>query len=228
MNRLQFFFLQILICACLCNGCSPILTRKIQKTPSQIANTPVPVAVTSTPSPLPTVHVVSGAAQFDTHPGEPQGSVQVIHDQTCVSTAQNKMAPGGDEYSSGRFERPFDHEMIYLPALDIIRAELIRPLDGWVYFKIVLQAAPAPSPAVYGIELDNNIDGRGDLLVRISAPDTKEWAESGVKMWWDSDGDVGGQVINRSDPMGNKGSGFESLKINPAANKNGGQVWSRL
>ena len=35
-------------------------------------------------------------------------------------------------------------------------------------------------------------------------------------------------MVNRSDPKGYKGSGFESLKIDADSGKNRGQVWSRL
>ena len=119
---------------------------------------------------------VSGVSQTETLPGEPQGLAQVIHDQTCISTASEKKAAGGDEYSEGRFERPFDKEMNYLPGLDIVRAELVRPSDGWVYFTIILEDSPAPPPALYGIELDLNIDGRGDLLIQVPAPVSEAWS----------------------------------------------------
>jgi hypothetical protein len=220
----------MIACLVVSTSCSPILTQRDQKAAIPPVPTVDPESQKETPlsKPVAKITPVSGVPKADTRPGEPQGSAQIIHDQTCASTAQNKRAPGGDEYTIGRFERPFDREMKYLPALDIVRAELTRPLDGWVYFKIILEAIPAPSPTVYGIELDLNIDGRGDYLIQAAAPTSSEWAESGIKMWWDSDGDVGGQVINRSDPMGNKGSGFESLKINSDAKKNPGQIWSRF
>jgi hypothetical protein len=225
MHKSTTIFLLLII-----TGCSPILAQKVQETSMLQPIAAVTNKAESTPvsTPVRKITQVAGFQQIETHPGEPQGAAQIIHDQTCASTAQNKQAPGGDEYTIGRFERPFDREMGYLPALDIVRAELTRPLDGWVYFKITLEAAPTPSSAVYGIELDLNIDGRGDYLIQVASPTRSEWAESGIKMWWDSDGDVGGQVINRSDPMGNKGSGFESQKINSDVKKNTGQIWSRL
>ncbi|HEX7555698.1 MAG TPA: hypothetical protein VF338_03665 [Leptolinea sp.] len=208
-------------------GCSPILAQKNLRTV-----TPAIERMTQTLPLVPTstinTHSISGATLKDTLPGEPQGSSQVIHDQSSAATAKQKKAPGGDVYSLGRFERPFDQQMVYLPALDMVRAELFRPSDGWIYFKISLEATPAPPPAVYGVELDLNIDGRGDLLIQALAPSSKEWSEAGIKMWWDSDGDVGGRVINRSDPRKFRGSGFETLKIDSDANKSSGQIWTRL
>jgi hypothetical protein len=227
---MSLFRLSILAIFFLCAGCSPILAQRGDKfyvKPTATEKIVVP-EVTQAEKPQKKITLVSGASLSDIQPGEPQGISQVIHDQTCANTASSKRAAGGDEYSDGRFERPFDRDMNYLPALDIARGMLVRSENGWNYFTIILEAPPASPPAVYGIELDLNIDGRGDYLIQISAPLTDEWAESGIKMWWDSDGDVGGQVINRSDPRGNKGSGFESLKIDAAAGKNAGQIWSRL
>lgn len=229
-NRLFFFKTSILIINFLFTACSPILSQHREKSTVEPTTTVEIVEVQQTPDATSQKKItpVSGAALSDVRPGEPRGSAQIIHDQTCAATAGSKRAAGGDEYSDGRFERPFDREMNYLPALDISRGMLVRSNDGWNYFTIVLEAAPLPPPAVYGIELDLNIDGRGDYLIQISAPTVTEWMESGIKMWWDSDGDVGGQVINRSDPRGNKGSGFESVKIDTATGKHAGQIWSRL
>ncbi len=171
---------------------------------------------------------MSGAKLKDSRPGEPQGSAQIIHDQASSISGKEKRASGGDEYSSGRFERPFDKDMNYLPALDITRVELFRPHDDWIYFRIHLETQPAQPPAVYGVELDLNIDGRGDLLIQVPGPSSPEWTEAGVKMWWDSDGDVGGQLVNRTDPKGFRGSGFETIKTNSDSDKNPGQIWVRL
>jgi len=189
-----------------------------------------PTTTASLPDITPTVNQIAarGVEIEKKLPLEPGGTAQIIHDQTCAATASKKRAAGGDEYKEGRFERPFDKEMNYLPALDINRAELFRPKDGWIYLKIHLMDEPAQAPVVYGVELDLNIDGRGDLLIQALAPETTDWAETGIKVWWDSDGDVGGQVINRSDPVGFKGSGFESLKVDTAGEKNTGQIFTRL
>jgi hypothetical protein len=214
----------------LLTGCSPILAQREMMANQKPTQNTTPARPAATAAVTPTIKGTprSGASLIETRPGSPHGSPQVIHDQVCRQTAAEKKAPGGDEFTTGRFERPFDQNMNYLPALDIQRAELYRPENGWAYVSIILEDAPAPSPAVYGIELDLNIDGRGEYLIQFPAPSTPDWSESGIKMWWDSDGDVGGQVINRSDPKGYKGSGFEALKIDSVAGKNKGKVWTRL
>jgi hypothetical protein len=227
MKRIKCFICSaMLLSVPLIQSCSPILAQKALRTPT------VPAVVSTMPVEQPTstpnVRQVGGAELFSKSPGEPQGNPEIIHDQSSTSTAAQKRAFGGDEYSLGRFERPFTQKMDYIPALDIVRAEMIRHTDNWIYFTILLEDAPAPPPAVYGLELDLNIDGRGDLLIQVPAPASQEWTEDGIKVWWDSDGDVGGRVITRSDTPGYRGSGFETLKINSVSGLNPGKVWSRL
>lgn len=228
MNPIRQIFLEIILFSALfLQGCSPILLQKAQRTPTSLPATATPVGNIAPTSTL-NVRLVGGAELIRTRPGEPRGETQVIHDQSSASTASQKRAFGGDEYSLGRFERPFNQQMEYQPALDIVRAELNRPGDKWIYFTILLEGAPAAAPALYGVELDLNIDGRGDLLVQVPAPTSTDWAEDGIKTWWDSDGDVGGRVVVRSDSRVYRGSGFETLKIDAAAGREPGKVWSRL
>jgi len=229
VNNACLYMISILLCLLLTAGCGSSLDRKGPNPEIAQATIVDPTTTASPPDITPTVKLIATRRVESEKklPGEPGGTAQVIHDQTCMSAASEKRAAGGDEYASGRFERPFDREMNYLPALDISRAELFRPKDGWIYFKLHLMDEPASPPVVYGIELDLDIDGRGDLLIQVFAPETTDWTETGIKLWWDSDGDVGGRVINRSDPVGFKGSGFETIKVDSVSGKTSGQIYSR-
>jgi hypothetical protein len=227
MEKIKYFFLNIIfLLVFFLQGCSPILAEKAQRTPT-LPITPVTQPTILEPSVTPKIKLVGGAELASIRPGEPKGEAQIIYDQSSASTAAEKKAFGGDEYSLGRFERPFTRQMEYIPGLDILRAELNRPGDNWAYFTIVLEDVPLPPPALYGVELDLNIDGRGDLLVQVSTPTSKAWSESGIKVWWDSDGDVGGRLIGRSDSPAFRGSGYETLKIDAANGLEPGKVWSR-
>lgn len=220
----------IILVMVLISGCSPILSQqKLQSNRQPVESaTPAQPAKKKVVTPTYKVTPGSGALLIEMKPGTPRGIPQVIHDQVCRQTAAEKKAPGGDEFTNGRFERPFDQNMNYIPSVDIEKAELVRPENGWAYFTIYLEETPAPPPAVYGIQLDLNIDGRGDYMITFHAPSSTTWVEDNIKMNWDSDGDVGGQIINRSDPKGFKGSGFESIKIDTAAGKNTVKIWIRL
>ena len=147
-------------------------------------------------------------------PVEPSGNAKDILDQTCEKTAGSQEAPGGDFFNSMRFERPFDASMNYLPYLDITRARILR--DGnssWIFVTIYLVKSPADGkdlqPA-YGVEIDNNIDGRGELLVWAVMPQGTQWTTSGVQVFEDADHNVGGLRPIKSDGP-STGNGYETL-----------------
>ena len=123
------FFLSI--CLALA-GCSPILAQQEKLASQKPTLNLTPNPPTETPQVTPTIKGTpgSGASLIEGLPGKPHGPAQIIHDQISQGTASEKKAPGGDEYPDGRFERPFDSDMTYLPSLDIVRAELVRPGIG--------------------------------------------------------------------------------------------------
>lgn len=228
MNFYKYFCLCLTLSSVfIFQGCSPILAQKAQRTPT-IVNVPATIAPQRQLTATPKIKQVGGAELSSKRPGEPKGDAQVIYDQSSASTATQKKAFGGDEYSLGRFERPFNQQMDYLPGLDIVRADLNRSGDSWIYFTITLEGAPLPPPSIYGVELDLNIDGKGDLLVQVSNPTSTEWVDKGIKTWWDSDGDVGGRVIVRSDKSGYRGSGFETVKVDATSGHEPGKLWTRI
>lgn len=69
-------------------------------------------------------------------PGAGTGKEQVIHDQVNVSKADQKTAVGGEQYSAGRYERPFNKDMVYLPYLDIVKSTLQREDADFIYVTI--------------------------------------------------------------------------------------------
>lgn len=114
------------------------------------------------------------------------GKEQVIYDQVDTSTASQKRAYGGEQFSTGRFERPFDQNMTYLPYLDITRSTMQRSDKDFIYVTIQL-AAPvstaADKPALYGLELDPNLDGRSEFLILSHRPAGTDWSVDGVDVW---------------------------------------------
>jgi hypothetical protein len=190
---------------------------------------PVPTARTAAPiliiSPAPTREQVdiptTGGAQWST-----------IHDQINTTTAAEKRAYAGDSFFTNRFERPFDRDMNYLPYLDIARAELNRQKYSlWYYFKITLVkdtgAVPHPGP-VYGLEIDVNLDGRGDFLAMAETPKTTSWSVDGVKIFEDQDKDVGGKNPVLADKQVWTGSGYEMLLFDAGQGKDPDLAWSRI
>ena len=119
-------------------------------------------------------------------PGTATGKEQVIHDQVNTSTAEQKRAFGGEQYSVGRFERPFDQDMKYLPYLDIVKSTMQRDDPNFVYVTIQVTEPLDKSldkPASYGLELDPNLDGRSEFLLLAARPKSTEWSVVGVNVW---------------------------------------------
>lgn len=173
----------------------------------QVVAPPPPVPSESTPEP--TQQTIAHASQ----PVDPTGEVKEIADYTCRDTAAKKEAPAGDVYNDLTFERPFTKDMEYLPFLDIVKAGIYRADPIWIYVTIYLVKGPdfgKDSQPAYGVEIDNNIDGRGDFLIWATMPQGKTWTTSGVQVWEDIDRDVGATRPIKSDAP-TSGNGYDSL-----------------
>jgi hypothetical protein len=144
-----------------------------------------PALPTPTMAPQATAEPVSDV-QHTLIPVTGLGKEQVIHDQVNTSTASQKRAFGGDEYNVGRFERPFDKDMNFLAYLDIVKSTMQREDPNFVYMTIQV-AAPISSaegkPALYGLELDTNHDGRSEYLILAEKPLNSDWTVAGVNVW---------------------------------------------
>jgi hypothetical protein len=133
--------------------------------------------------------LAAGQADNSNHtlvPTSGTGKEQVIYDQVNTSTASQKRAFGGEQYSTGRFERPFDQSMGYLPYLDIVKSTMQRQDKDFVY--VTIQVAVPVSDAdgktaLYGLELDPNLDGRSEFLILAQKPVGTDWSVEGVNVW---------------------------------------------
>ena len=194
--------------------------------PSEVPPTTEPTETPPTQEPFPTpiVHLV--VANFN-----PPGSPQVIHDQESDRKADQKEAYAGDEFLRGRYERPFDQDMNYIPVIDIKQANLFRDEDDeFIYAIIHLKEDPALFPDAqfgFGIELDLNIDGRGNILVWTSRPLTTEWSVEGVSVWKDLNKNVGSLTPMFSDsPTGD--DGYEIKIFDAGVGSDPDLAWSRI
>jgi len=194
-----------------------------------------PPAPTLTPIPqapatgTPTAGGVTPVVTHVRHPGNPGTSAQFLTDTASIGTSGDHRAPGGEDYNLDRYERPFtSQDMTYLPSVDITRADIAW--DGtWFYISIKLQASPltAPDrPADYGAEIDVNHDGRGDYLILISAPKTRDWTTDGVRVFQDQNHDVGGATPLVSDNQ--PGDGYETLVFDQGQGPDPDAAWGRI
>lgn len=202
-------------------------TAVIEATPTtaEVPTESAPIPATSTPLPQPTPTV--------THlnrPAEPEGKFQVIHDQTSEKYASQKRAYGGDDFGLDRFERPFTQEMLYLPVVDIQDAELNRVDSTWVYVVIRLMSELGSRKDLipsYGVELDVDLNNRGEYLIWVNPPFGKEWTTDGVQVWRDLDKNVGGVKPVKNDPSAD-GDGYEDLFFDQGIGDDPDLAWVRI
>ncbi len=135
-------------------------------------------------------------------------------------------AAGGDVYAFNLYERPFaeqtqDH---FYPDLDIRYARLVR-MGDWFFVALRLhglaQGADAPT-GDYGVELDTDLDGRGEYLVWAQGPVPTAWTPKAVQVFQDQRPDVEGPRTCTSDaPL--QGDGYERVRY--TADATTGLAW---
>lgn len=241
-KKLLILGISLLLAATLLLGCRPqtvLPVNDISPAPTQAQTTkepapptekpkekvtePPPATVTSEPTELPVVHL--------TVPGElPAERENHAGDYNSADTAKRKQAPGGDKVSKNSYERPFNAFTMdtYYPFLDIVDSEAYMD-DTWIYFVIHLQKSDESGGfrGKYGVELDLDIDGRGDTLVLVNAPASTDWSTTGVQIWNDANEDVGGIRALVVDAP-NSGDGFETLVFDENNTDDPDMGWARI
>ncbi len=151
-------------------------------------------------------------------------------DQDSSVTARQKKAPGGDKFSQDMFERPFNANTMdtYFPYLDI-QDTLVYEDDTWVYAVIALKGPDSNNhlSGKYGVEMDLNLDGRGDFLIVASQPVSTDWTTDGVQVWQDANHDVGGNAAVVSD-KNSSGDGFETNVFDSGHGSDPDSAYARL
>jgi hypothetical protein len=140
-------------------------------------------------------------------PGAGAATESSISDTISGDTAHQGVPnepPGGDMYLYNLYERPFNAltQDIFFPDLDIRSADLGLN-SPWMYVTIYLYGLRPETGVLaghYGIEIDLNIDGRGDWLIMADTPLTTEWSTDGVRAWQDTNVNVGQELVCYADP----------------------------
>jgi hypothetical protein len=182
-------------------------------------------AVPPTETPLPptptVVHLV--------RPGSVPPEQYFISDVSSGGADEIQRAQAGDNYNRNRLERPFDAPaMTYRPDLDLGRVE-IGADDTWFYFTLVLYGS-APGGVLegpYGIELDLDGDGSGDLLLQGGPLTAGDWTTDTVRLWRDGNDDVGGMRPMESDAPLSGADGYETPIFDAGVGDDPDAAWVR-
>jgi hypothetical protein len=185
------------------------------------SETPVPATFTPTVTNT-IVHVAS--------PGVPPYRSSYLWDRDSSNTASQNRPSGGDDYSINLYERPFSAEAQdrYYPDIDIQEGSLSIG-GGWVYVAIRVKGPDPESmkmDGAYGVEIDLNQDGRGDLLVLAESPETA-WSTDRVQVWQDSNVNVGGSAPMKADPP-QKGDSYETRLFDSGQGVDADAAWAMV
>ncbi len=191
---------------------------------TEVAGTEIPQAL-STEAPATEAPIV-----HQTIPSEPAKTIGNASDNDEVSSFENLDVKFGDDFARNRFERPFTSEMgAYLPEIDIVNFSIGED-DNFFYVTLNLgglaTAGQAPT-GHYAIELDSNIDGRGELLIVANPAFGTEWSTDGIQIFADENGDIGGEDVKRSD-ANYTGDGYEKLMFENGTGANPDLGWARF
>jgi hypothetical protein len=181
-------------------------------------STAAPESVTPTETPIPHVTIPSSLpAERSSHAGDYDSS----------TTATSRQSAGGDRFTFGRFERPFNADSmdIYFSEIDIIDT-LVFQDDTWIYGVITLQELK-PAGGMYALELDLDLDGKGDWLIVAASPAGTDWTTDAVQVLHDANKDVGNQSAMYTD-KNVTGDGFEQLAFDSGLGADPDSAWVRI
>lgn len=193
-------------------------------TETVVTEIPAEQPPTDIPAPTPILHTVIPASL----PNEKSG---VAADQDSSFTSADNTAGGGDRFSAGEYERPFNAATMdtYFPELDITQYEVFQD-DTWIYASIVLRSRSAAGTlsGQYALELDVDIDGRGDWLILVTALDSTEWTVNHVQVWQDVNNDVGGSEPVSADKNPGFRDGYETKVFDSGIGNDVDAAWARI
>lgn len=172
----------------------------------------------------------SGGAQHKVRPGEP-GLNDPVYDSEAHSTANLKYASNGDLYDLNRFERPFtQNDMQYLSYIDIKDFYMSKDAD-WYYATVEIWdmsgVVKGLEPA-YGIEIDYDLDGRGDYLIWVTPPFSKDWGNDSLSVYTDPNHSVGGFRPEKADSTDKAGDGYEKAILTNGQGDDPDIAWVRI
>lgn len=144
----------------------------------------------------------------------------------------NNTLIGGDRFTFSRFERPFNAETMdtYFPQLDIVGTQISQD-DTWIYASITMHEITASSSASekYAVEIDTNINGKGDWLIIGLKPVSTDWVVNGVQIFQDTNQDVGLELPTLTDENTNLTSdGFETKVFDQGQGNDPDSAWIRI
>jgi hypothetical protein len=164
-------------------------------------------------------------------PPDAVGTGPSLSDSDSSVSATLNHPQDGDNFSLGLFERPFNANAQdqYFPQVDILQSSMVNG-NPWVYGSITVNGADATTGllnASYALELDTNLDGRGDTLVVVNNPQQGGWSVDGVQVFVDVNFDVGGSSPMHADSSA-QGNGYDQKVFDSGQGAEPDMAWARV
>ena len=212
-------------------------SNEVQPTPT---NTPLPAPTdtpTPTPSPSPTVDPYEAVVHV-VEPGDPV----YFPEQSAYDCNTGRYTPVGSTAIVGQGCNRWDTNLLeipqnalkdtYFPYLDIYKQQMGED-DTWYFARYFTFTYDDTSPlmnASYGMEIDFEMEGQGDLLIFVMDPSGFEpgkWYVDGVQVWQDANEDIGAETIMYADED-NPGDGYETLLFDQGLGDDPDFAWARI
>lgn len=164
-------------------------------------------------------------------PGEPGIAEGVILDVKSNVWANLKQVESGDDYLINLYERPFTQKsMTYTGEIDIKRAEITSDTNFFYINIEVSNPDPLTSTlnASYAVELDVDLDGRGEFIVWTYFPTSSNWTTNSVSVFSDTNNDVGHSNPLKSDAPWKDGNGFNNEIFSAKFFSDPDLAWTRV
>ncbi|HCR72017.1 MAG TPA: hypothetical protein DIW23_11275 [Anaerolineae bacterium] len=219
--QISFFMLALIILTLACG------------LPSEPNTEAVPADATEAPStgsaPPPTEPAIQHNDIPVNLPGQQNGQAGDFDSSKVI---ENDSLIGGDRFTFGRFERPFNANTmdIYFSQLDIVDTKTFQD-DVWIYASLTLKelSSASSSSEKYAVELDTNINGKGDWLIITFKPESTEWVVKGVQIFQDTNSNVGLDLPSLTDEGAiGTGDGFETKVFDQGQGNDPDSAWVRI
>ncbi|MFZ1043620.1 MAG: hypothetical protein WAN58_20155, partial [Anaerolineales bacterium] len=199
-------------------------------TPNTAAASATPPASTSTPAVSSTPSITHVMTPADINP-----TGTLMYDVDSSGTASQHRAPYGDSYNINLFERPFTQkDMTYMPNVDITTFQITAD-STWYYVFITLIGDNPNDPANidYGVEIDKDRDGFGEVLVWAQPPYQTQWTTDGIKVYTAPNYVVGGASPEKSDANATTGApypgpGYQTVIFDQGQGNDPDLAWVRI
>lgn len=236
MKKFSNLLSVILLCGLMMTACSTSAPQSQPTEPPVVASNateaPTSAPEATSPAVVPPEDTAPAIQHKDIPASLPTSGGKTWGDHSTVSSTNPARALLGDDFSDGKFERPYNANAmdIYFPHLDLDKATFFSEDATWVYAVITLVGRDASNAFTgqYAIELDLDQNGFGEILIMVDNPSSAEWTTQGVRVYKDGDLDIGGVSPIKADSAGASSDGFETILFDQGTGDDADLAWVRL